>query len=293
MWCVSAFRRTLSAGPMRPAALLFGAALLAAVGSAPVLAEDAPNGAAIQWAQQILDEKGFYQGRASGKMDSATAAAIAAYQKSVGLKATGRLDQRTIDKLMEGRTEQKTVGNLADPTRRAKPSQPILKESDVRPMAAPTVGGIQRGEGSEQSILGGVGLEPRPTASPATQVQGVGLDGQPQPTAAPRSGVEVMPTGGGASAIDFSNLTAPDWLRQGLIGAVGLLLAGMGLVWWWSGRSRRSRLPLKQAPRAGHLAGARQEPSFGPPPPRPGERREPSFGPPPGSSRGGVRAGRF
>ena len=40
-------------------------------------AQDQPNGATIQWAQQILDQQGFYQGRASGKMDSATAAAIA------------------------------------------------------------------------------------------------------------------------------------------------------------------------------------------------------------------------
>lgn len=271
-----------------------------------VLAQDnQPNGATIQWAQQVLDQQGFYQGRASGKMDSATAAAIAAYQKKNGLKATGRLDQSTIDSMMRGRPERTGVGNLADPTSRAKASQPVnLREADVKPSAAPTAAAVDRGQGTESTVLGvsrgGADLpaartgipaaSPTPSA-PATAVSTtaaphatIGGTTASDPAAAPRSSVETEVTHDGPEAEGgFDPARLPDWVRYGLLGAIGALLVGMLGYWWGSGRRQ-----VKPAPKAGAAgrspapppqaaAPARREPTLGGNAPGPGGRREPVF----------------
>ncbi|WP_247878465.1 peptidoglycan-binding domain-containing protein [Niveispirillum sp. SYP-B3756] len=260
-----------------------------------------PNSATIQWAQQILDQQGLYQGRASGKMDSATAAAISAYQRKYGLKATGRLDQETIDQLMRDQPERKGVGNLADPNSRARSSGPMLKESEVKPHAAPAAPGVDRGQGSESTLLG-ASRATGAAAPPAAAVE-KGLGGGPSilghasppapanrsaaaetstPEAAPRSDVQAEGLDGGGSAdpagFDPTNVTVPDWARYGLMGGIGVFILGVVANLWWSGRRRR---PAARRPAAARPAA--------PPPPRPaasagpaGVRREPTFGAPTG-----------
>jgi len=282
------------------AAAALGLVLLGG-GSMPAAAQDQPNGATIQWAQQILDDKGFYNGRATGRMDAATATAISNYQKSVGLKATGRLDQATIDKLLAERQSAeppKTMGNLADPTSRARPSAPRLKEEDVIPQAAPATRGVEvigsgqtppqpdrfRGAGAASAppaVTGATGSDP---GAPA----GAGTAQQPQPEAAARSAVEVE--GGGPlvpePAFDIRNLTAPTWVRYGLIGLVVALVLGVVAQFLLSGR--RSRKPAKPTPRSGRPGSprdtgpARREPAA--------ERREPSLGGSASAPGGGLRA---
>jgi peptidoglycan hydrolase-like protein with peptidoglycan-binding domain len=268
-------RRLECAGMAVTAMLLLGV---------PVLAADAePNGATIQWAQTILDEKGFYQGRASGRLDSTTAAAITAFQRKSGLKATGRLDTATIERLMEGREPPPTVGNLADPGSRAKPSSPILKESEIAPKAAPAAPGVQRDGGSEQALTGGLSSGPvsrppvsggaastaTPTISPTTPpaATGPGLRdpvNQPQSAARPEVSVE------GQAGSGFSEASSPvplQLVQVGLLVTVAALIAGMLFVLWRSGR--RASRPVRAAARptapvrtAGPLSD-RREPSLG------------------------------
>lgn len=270
--------------------------LLSAVPAATAQ-DQGPNAATIQWAQQIMDQQGFYQGRASGKMDSATAAAIAAYQKKNGLKATGRLDQGTIDSMMRGRPERTGVGNLADPTSRAKASAPVnLREADVKPQAAPVAASVDRGTGTESTVLGvsrGGGdlpatmhqqqaalpqtAAPAPSASPAAPVS----SSNAQPDAAPRSSVETEVTHENPEeAGGFSPDSLPDWVRYGLMGGIGALLVGMLGFWWGSGRRQvkptakaKGRRPAPPPPPAG--VGVRREPTLGGPAPGPTGRREP------------------
>lgn len=262
--------------------------------------EQQPNSATIQWAQQILDQQGLYQGRASGKLDSATAAAIAAYQKKNGLKSTGRLDQATIDLMLKAQPERKGMGNLLDPNSRAKASQPMnLREADVKPKAAPAAAAVDRGEGSESTVLGvsrggaelpAAGsapalrnaLPPAPSASPAPSV---GRTAAPAdavgPTAAPHSSVETEVTPEMAAqqqgGFDPSNISAPDWLRYGLMGGIGALIVGMLGFWWGSGR-RSTKKPAARRPAAPPPpAPARREPTLGGSAPRANGRREPVF----------------
>lgn len=259
--------------------------------AAPVTsAQDAPNSATIQWAQQILDQQGLYQGRASGKLDSATAAAISAYQKKQGLKATGRLDAGTIARMMQDQPERKGVGNLADPGSRAKHSQPMLREADIKPQAAPSAPSVDRGEGQETTLLGvsrgptdlpaarssgstSAILPPAPSTSPPPAVRN-----EAGPTAAPRDSVdtEVTLETPEASPFDPANWTVPNWARFGLIGAIGLLLLGMLGNWWLGGR--RGAKARRPAPTRTTPAGpVRVEPTLSSGPLRPDGRREPVF----------------
>ncbi len=275
-----------------------------------VLAQDKqPNSATIQWAQQILDQQGLYQGRASGKMDSATAAAISAYQRKHSLKATGRLDQETIDQLMHDQPERKGVGNLADPNSRARSSSPMLKESEVKPHAAPAAPGVDRGQGSESTLLGAsraTGSVPA-AAPPAAAVERgeggpsiLGHTAAPShmpanrsattdttaPDAAPRSDVQAEGLDGGSAegGFDPTNMTVPDWARYGLVGGIGVFLLGIVANLWWSGRrrrpvARRAGARVAAAPHPAASAGpavSRREPTFGAPA-GPTARREPAF----------------
>ncbi|MFV3074212.1 peptidoglycan-binding domain-containing protein [Niveispirillum fermenti] len=259
-------------------------------------AQDQPNAATIQWAQQILDQQGFYQGRASGRMDSATAAAIANYQRKNGLKATGRLDQTTIDRMLESRPERQGVGNLADPNSRARASQPLnLREEDVRPQAAPVTAGVERGGGTESTLLGvsrgaAETSPPRTAAPPAasTPAPASGVDRGDVgttiagrfdgPTAAPASGVETEVMMDRQEGEDgFSLSAAPDWVRYGLIGGVGALLIGMLGFWWGSGRRATKPAPRAAAPkgRPQGTGAPRREPTLGGDPARQDGRRDP------------------
>jgi peptidoglycan hydrolase-like protein with peptidoglycan-binding domain len=287
--------------------------LLSVLLALPAAAQDKqPNSATIQWAQQILDQQGFYQGRASGKLDSATAAAISAYQRKNGLKATGRLDQGTIDQLLQDQPERKGVGNLADPGSRARSSSPMLKESEVKPQAAPAAPGVDRGQGTESTLLGASRVQgAAPVAAPpAARVESApsilgnaagasARNAMPaagtattSPDAAPRSDVQAEGLDGNPAeaddGFDLANMKVPDWARYGLMGGIGLFVFGVVVNLWWSGRRRRparnagKKAPVRSAPpppraATGGAGPVRREPSFGAPAPGPGGRREPAF----------------
>lgn len=297
--------------------------LLSAMLAMPVAAQDKqPNSATIQWAQQILDQQGFYQGRASGKLDSATAAAISAYQRKNGLKATGRLDQATIDQLLQDQPERKGVGNLADPTSRARSSGPMLKESEVKPQAAPAAPGVDRGQGTESTLLGASRAQgPAPAAAPpAARVEsapsilggnagtasrnplpaaGAGAStmssgmSSGSPDAAPRSDVQAEGLDGNPveadDAFDLANMKVPDWARYGLMGGIGLFVLGVILNLWWSGRRRRparnvgKKAPVRAAPTPARATAGNSG----------SVRREPSFGAPAASGPAGRREPAF
>jgi peptidoglycan hydrolase-like protein with peptidoglycan-binding domain len=53
----------------------------------------------IMQAQKLLKEKGMYGGEESGKLDDATRAGLKKYQEANGLKATGTLNQITLEKM--------------------------------------------------------------------------------------------------------------------------------------------------------------------------------------------------
>ncbi|WP_041785247.1 peptidoglycan-binding domain-containing protein [Rhodospirillum centenum] len=274
--------------------LLLALAALTAAPPAP-RAEDAPNGATIQWAQQILDEKGFYQGRAHGRLDAATTAAVKAYQKSVGLKVTGTLDKATVDRLLADRStaEKPTVGNLADPNSRARSSSPMVKERDVRPTAAPSAPGVSAVEGGETGSIiepGAVspvtprGPAPSAATAPAVSRETAASPDYPTaPASAPRAGVETVGAEEGEGAgFDLRSVIDPGYISYGLMGLVGVIVAYLGFSWWSSGRTRaaaRRRPPAGRAPVGG--GPARREPTLGAPPRAPDGRREPRFDPPP------------
>jgi peptidoglycan hydrolase-like protein with peptidoglycan-binding domain len=50
-------------------------------------------------AQAVLQQRGFYRGEPTGKLDDATRAALRKYQESEGLKVTGTLNAVTLDKM--------------------------------------------------------------------------------------------------------------------------------------------------------------------------------------------------
>lgn len=276
--------------------LLLALAALTAGPPAP-RAEDAPNGATIQWAQQILDQKGFYQGRAHGRLDAATTAAVKAYQKSVGLKVTGTLDKATVDRLLEDRStvEKPTVGNLADPNSRARSSSPMVKERDVRPTAAPSAPGVSAVEGGETGSIiepGAVSpVTPRgpapaataPAASRDTTASPAYPTTSSAPASAPRAGVETVGAEEGeGTGFDLRSVIDPGYISYGLMGLVGLIVAYLGFSWWSSGRTRAAARRRPPAGRAPSGAGpVRREPTLGAPPPAPDGRREPRFDPPP------------
>jgi peptidoglycan hydrolase-like protein with peptidoglycan-binding domain len=53
----------------------------------------------IQGLQQTLRDSGFYKGTVTGKWDDSTAKALASYQASKGMPATGTLDETTAKRL--------------------------------------------------------------------------------------------------------------------------------------------------------------------------------------------------
>lgn len=53
----------------------------------------------IRKIQQKLNQEGFHSGQVDGKWGSETQAAIKNFQQSKGIKATGQLDERTLDEL--------------------------------------------------------------------------------------------------------------------------------------------------------------------------------------------------
>jgi peptidoglycan hydrolase-like protein with peptidoglycan-binding domain len=64
----------------------------------------------IKQAQAILKQRGFYGGEQIGKLDTDTRAGLKKYQQAEGLKVTGTLNKKTLEKMGIALTEkQKTM----------------------------------------------------------------------------------------------------------------------------------------------------------------------------------------
>ena len=63
----------------------------------------------IRQAQELLRQRSFYAGEATGKLDDATRAGLKKYQEAEGLKVTGTLNAATLQKMNVALTDrQKT-----------------------------------------------------------------------------------------------------------------------------------------------------------------------------------------
>ena len=65
----------------------------------------------VQWAQEILRQKGLFHGRPNGELDGPTRSALTTFQRSAGLPVSGQLDPGTVAKLSAGRpvSDRKSV----------------------------------------------------------------------------------------------------------------------------------------------------------------------------------------
>lgn len=228
---------------------LMGGVVLFGVAATPLTEATAePSKADIQWAQTVLKERGFYQGRENGDFNDATRSALSAFQKKSSLPVTGRLDAATTAKLLEGRKASSTVGTLGAPRDPAKSNaQPAAAPS--KPVAAPTQR-ISSASEAEQNLIGGIsrnatGLEESPSAAPRAAIQGEALPGS---VAAP---TEDGPSG----------LFVPEWVRMTIAGVFGATLLGAAFLWWSSGRRSRGR--YKPASDYEPASAARREPRLG------------------------------
>ncbi|MDR6773091.1 peptidoglycan-binding protein [Azospirillum sp. BE72] len=254
----------------------------------------------IQWAQTFLKDKGYnIGGRAKGQMTPETRSSLSAYQKSVGLPATGNLDQATINKMM-GEREKKaapTMGSLS----KSQVGQ-TRHDKEVAPRAAPTgrvesgnesVGGMAQFGGapvsapSSQSPSSSTGhsapaAAPRPSAPAASHAVTSSAAPQsasrppasaaegPAPQAAPRGAVSATTPDGKPAPVEESvavgggtSVWQSNAARAGVAGLLAVTLGGVGFAWWRSGRGVD---PLSRTPAGDDRPReSRVEPSFGSP----------------------------
>lgn len=288
-----------------------GAAVAAVAVVVSVLAVGTPGSARaeasaadIQWAQTFLKDKGYnIGGRAKGQMTPETRSSLSAYQKSVGLPATGNLDQATINKMM-GEREKKaapTMGSLS----KSQVGQ-TRHEKEVAPRAAPTgrvesgnesVGGMAQFGGapvsapsspsSSTSSSTAAGHAPAPAprpsvpaAAPAAVASGAAPQSAPRPSAgasegpvpqaAPRGAVSATTPDGKPAPLEEpaavgggTSVWQSNAARAGVAGLLAVTLGGVGFAWWRSGRGVD---PLSRAPAGDDRPReSRVEPSFGSP----------------------------
>lgn len=255
----------------------------------------------IQWAQTFLKDKGYnIGGRAKGQMTPETRSSLSAYQKSVGLPATGNLDQATINKMM-GEREKKaapTMGSLS----KSQVGQ-TRQDKEVAPRAAPTgrvesgsesVGGMAQFGGapvsapsspssSSSASHSAPAAAPRPSA-PVAASNAVASSAAPQgatrpsagaaegpaPQAAPRGAVSATTPDGKPAPVEEPAAVGGGtsvWQSKatfgGIVGLIAVTLGGLGFAWWRSGRGVD---PLSRAPAGDDRPReTRVEPSFGSP----------------------------
>ena len=111
--------------------LAVGLALAAATGTVA-----AKGSADLQWAQQVLKDKGFDVGKPNGEMTPKTRAALSSFQRISNLAVTGELDAATTAKLLAGRPDPSGGAMLGVP----KPghAQPAHDAMPAKPHAAPS-----------------------------------------------------------------------------------------------------------------------------------------------------------
>ncbi|MEI8395482.1 MAG: peptidoglycan-binding domain-containing protein [Rhodospirillaceae bacterium] len=232
--------KQIRAGVVAGLGLLF----LAALGSGVAGAK--PGGSAdLQWAQEVLKERGFDTGRPSGEMTPKTRAALSAFQRSGGLPVTGELDAATTAALMAGRPAPAHAGTLG--------------------VTAGGTAGAVAPHPTQGSVPHGAALAPR--AAPSGRIDSVGVAGAGAalPVAGPAA---ALMAGQGASvepdpAAESSWLEVSSRVRSALIGTILFIFAGFGVLWWRSGRKPGVRRHRGPPTRAGGGA-VRVEPSFGP-----------------------------
>lgn len=66
-------------------------------------------------AQRLLKQRGLYAGGETGKLDDQTRAAIRGFQEKVGMKATGTLNPKTLEKMGIGLTERQASNSQGSP----------------------------------------------------------------------------------------------------------------------------------------------------------------------------------
>lgn len=218
----------------------------------------------LQWAQTILNEKGYAVGRANGQMTPKTKSALAAYQKSVGLPASGELDSATIAKMMASRSAPSSQRMLTTPeaSRAKRQAGP-----EPKPEAAPAVR-VDAAGGSGDQIIGAIGRPSGGNAGSGNAGSGNGAPAaashllgpasfpamvpgmapprggdHPAPVAAPRTAVtaegrgDTPASGTDTVAADTPfRLEAPVWVHAGIAGFVVMLAGFVGWWWWSSGR---------------------------------------------------------
>ena len=89
---------------------------------------------AVEQVQSILKDLNFYGGTVDGLNGPATRTAIQAYQKKVGLAATGEIDRSLLEQLGAAET---TAGITPTPKPRVEPAQAPAPRSLVTPASAP------------------------------------------------------------------------------------------------------------------------------------------------------------
>ncbi len=239
----------------------FGLAL--AVSLALAAAGVAARGSAdLQWAQQVLKDKGFDVGKPNGEMSQKTRAALSSYQRISNLPVTGELDAGTTASLLASRTQPSGGGQLALPPAPSR-AQPQSRDAGAaKPLAAPS---------ARVDVVGAMGDSGVPRAAPSGAVSTLatgGLPGQAPSMAKGREGDEGL-----------SLIVTSSWVRNLVIGVIALFFAGFAVMWWRSGQKPAHR------PYGGtvgdlqgrELAAERLEPSFAPSP-TPGSRSPPAKG---------------
>lgn len=236
-------------------ALALGLALAAATGPAA-----AKGSADLQWAQQVLKDKGFDVGKPNGEMTPKTRAALSSFQRISGLMVTGDLDATTTAKLLAGRPEPAGGGMLGVPPPQAR--QPTRDAPPPKPHAAPA---------ARIEALSGPGGEAVISSAGGSVSAG---GGAPAPKAAPSGAVSALATGalpGQAPMAVKENgdtegpvaIEAAVWVRDAVVGVIVAILGGFAVLWWLSGRKPPHRGPARGRD---HHGGERLEPSFAPPP---------------------------
>ncbi|HYH21530.1 MAG TPA: peptidoglycan-binding protein [Azospirillum sp.] len=262
----------------------------------PALAQQAAD---VQWVQMFLKEKGFdIGGRANGQMTQQTRNALSAWQKSVGLPATGNLDAATTSKIMAERSAKTagTMHNLAQQKVGGGGPGQEKPQREVAPRAAQRSGSVDNVGGGEVALLGPVVRSVPSGATPPGPAPGVSASTQAPtrtaspahadgtaPQAAPRASVTATTADGTVVPTDTlsrgdGGFSIPGWLRYAVMAVLAGTLGFIGLGWWRSGR------PKAPPARAEAHDDVRREPSFG------SRREELTAGPLPRLS--GERRGR-
>ena len=95
------------------------------------------KGTAVAQAQQLLKDKGYYQGRIDGDFGMGTRDAIAAFQRANGLTVDGKVGEKTWQKLQAPAIANATPENPVMVVEIVRPSSPVTPTPSVTPPPTP------------------------------------------------------------------------------------------------------------------------------------------------------------